>query len=66
VAKLSPRQLAWRGRIETGIRIAQPFLDLVLAAGERISRMAEREELETGGGARTSLAPGQEEAARGH
>lgn len=39
----SPRQLAWRSRIETGIRIAEPFLNAVLAAGDRISRSVDRE-----------------------
>jgi hypothetical protein len=44
VAKPSPRQLAWRGRIEAGLHVAAPFLDLVLAVGERISRMVDRDE----------------------
>ena len=37
----SPTQLAWRGRIESGLRIAAPFLDLVLLAGDRLSRAIE-------------------------
>jgi hypothetical protein len=42
----TPTQLAWRGRIEAVLRIAAPALDLVLAAGDRLSRIVEREELE--------------------
>jgi hypothetical protein len=42
----TPTQLAWRARIEAGLRLAAPFLDLVLAAGDRLSRVVEREELE--------------------
>jgi hypothetical protein len=46
VAQLSSSQLIWRGRIEAGIRIAAPALDLVLAVGDRISRTVDREEPE--------------------
>jgi hypothetical protein len=46
VAQLSHSQLIWRGRIETGLRFAAPVLDLVLAAGDRLSRIADREEPE--------------------
>ena len=46
MAPPSPTQLAWRGRIETLIRIAQPGLDLVLKGGERLSRAVEREDLD--------------------
>ncbi|MDX6640265.1 MAG: hypothetical protein QOF12_1276 [Solirubrobacteraceae bacterium] len=46
MAPPSPTQLAWRGRIETMIRLAQPALDLVLAAGERVSRIVEPEDLD--------------------
>jgi hypothetical protein len=46
VAQLSHTQLIWRGRIETGLRFAAPVLDLVLAAGDRVSRIADREEPE--------------------
>jgi hypothetical protein len=46
VAQLSHTQLIWRGRIETGLRFAAPVLDLVLAAGDRLSRIADREEPE--------------------
>ena len=44
MAQLTPTQLAWRGRIEAGIRLAAPFLDLVLAAGDRLSRTVERDD----------------------
>jgi hypothetical protein len=46
VAQLSHSQLIWRGRIETGLRFAAPVLDLVLAAGDRLSRAVDREEPE--------------------
>ena len=46
MAPPSPTQLAWRGRIEAVIRLAQPGLDLVLAAGERLSRAVERDDLD--------------------
>ncbi len=46
MAQLSHNQVVWRGRIETGLRFAAPVLDLVLAAGDRVSRIADREEPE--------------------
>jgi hypothetical protein len=46
VAQLSSSQLTWRGRIEAGIRIVAPALDLVLAAGDRLSRVVGRDEPE--------------------
>jgi hypothetical protein len=46
VAQRSSSQLIWRGRIEAGIRIVAPALDLVLAAGDRVSRAVDREEPE--------------------
>jgi hypothetical protein len=46
VAPPSPTQLAWRGRIEATLRVAGPFLDLVLAAGDRLSRVLVRSEVE--------------------
>lgn len=45
-ATLTPAQLRTRGRVETVIGIAAPFLDLVLAVGDRISRAAEPEDYE--------------------
>lgn len=38
---MTPAQLARRDRIEVLIGAAAPLLDLVLAAGDRISRIAE-------------------------
>jgi hypothetical protein len=46
VAQLTPSQLRWRGRIETGLRFAAPVLDLVLAGGDRLSRIVDRDEPE--------------------
>lgn len=37
----SPRLLAWRGRIEAGLRLAAPALDLLLVAGDRVARTVE-------------------------
>ena len=42
MAARSPMQLANRRRIEGAIRLAAPFLDLLLAAGDRVSRLAAR------------------------
>ena len=44
MAPPSPTQLAWRGRIEAVLRVAAPALDLLLAAGDRVSRAVDREE----------------------
>jgi hypothetical protein len=46
VAKPSPSQIAWRRRIEAALRVAAPFLDLVLLAGDRVSRLVERQDPE--------------------
>jgi hypothetical protein len=46
MAQLTPRQQTARARIETLIRVAEPLLDLVLGAGDRLSRSAERDELD--------------------
>jgi hypothetical protein len=46
MAVRSPRQLANRRRIESLIRLAAPALDLLLAAGDRVSRVAGRGEIE--------------------
>jgi hypothetical protein len=42
MAAPSPTQLAWRGRIEAVLRVVGPGLDLLLAAGDRLSRIADR------------------------
>ena len=46
MAVRSPSQLANRARIERLLRIAAPVLDLVLAAGDRVSRVAGRNEID--------------------
>jgi hypothetical protein len=45
VAHRTPRQLALRRRIEGLIRVAAPVLDVVLFAGEQVSRVAGRNEI---------------------
>ena len=42
MAQLTPTQLRRRGRVELLIRILQPGLDLMLAAGDRVSRVVDR------------------------
>jgi hypothetical protein len=46
VAHRTPTQLAVQRRIEALIRLAAPVLDVVLFAGERVSRVAGRNEIE--------------------
>ena len=46
MAKLSAEQLRTRDRFETVIRLAAPALNLVLAAGERLSRIVEPDDPE--------------------
>jgi hypothetical protein len=46
VAPLTPDQLRTRRRVESLIRLMAPALDLVLAAGDRVSRMVERDDVE--------------------
>ncbi len=46
VASSTPTQLRWRRRIEAGLRLAAPALDLLLFAGDRLSRVVERDDLE--------------------
>jgi len=46
LAPLTPDQLRTRQRIEGLIRLAVPALDLVLAVGERVSRIVEPEDVE--------------------
>jgi len=43
---MTQRQLAMRRRTERVIALLAPGLDLLLAAGERVSRVAERDQLE--------------------
>jgi hypothetical protein len=46
MAPLTPAQLRTRRRVESVIRVLAPALDLVLAAGDRVSRVVEREDVE--------------------
>jgi hypothetical protein len=46
VAQLTPDQLRMRQRFEGLIRLAAPALDLVLAVGERVSKVVEPEDVE--------------------
>ncbi len=46
MAPLTPGQLRTRRRVETVIRMMAPALDLVLAAGDRVSRIVERDDPE--------------------
>jgi len=46
MAPLTPGQLRTRQRVEGLIRLAAPALDLVLAAGERLSKVVEPEDVE--------------------
>jgi hypothetical protein len=43
---MTPDQVRTRRRVETVIRVIAPALDLVLAAGDRISRVVEPEDVE--------------------
>lgn len=45
-SRLTPAQLRNRERVETLIGVAAPFLDLLLAVGDRISRIAEPQDHE--------------------
>ena len=40
----SPSQLVWRRRIEAGLRLAEPGLNLLLLAADRFSRAVDRDE----------------------
>jgi hypothetical protein len=46
VAKLTPDQARNRERVESVIRLMAPALNLVLAAGERLSRIVEPDDPE--------------------
>lgn len=39
MSQLSPTQALWRGRIEAGLRVAAPALDLLLAFGDKASHL---------------------------
>lgn len=42
----SATQLAWRNRLEAVLRLIEPGLNLMLAAGDRVSRIADRDALD--------------------
>jgi hypothetical protein len=44
--RMTPDQVRTRRRVESVIRVISPALDLVLAAGDRISRVVEPEDVE--------------------
>lgn len=44
MAPLTPDQLRTRRRVESLIRLMAPALDLVLAVGDRVSRIVERDD----------------------
>jgi uncharacterized protein YggE len=46
MAPPTPDQVRTRARVEAVIRLMAPALDLVLAAGDRVSRVVEREDSE--------------------
>ena len=46
MAPLTPGQLRTRERVEGVIRLASPFLDMVLAVGDRVSRVVEPTDVE--------------------
>ena len=46
MAPITPDQLRTRQRVEGLIRLMAPALDMVLAVGERVSRIVEPEDVE--------------------
>jgi hypothetical protein len=46
MAPLTPSQLRTRQRVESLIRLASPALDIVLAVGDRVSRIVEPNDVE--------------------
>jgi hypothetical protein len=46
MAPLTPGQLRTRRRVETVIKMMAPALDVVLAVGDRVSRIVERDDPE--------------------
>ncbi len=46
MAPPTPTQLAWRRRVEAVLRVAAPGLNLILFAGDRLSRRTESEDLD--------------------
>jgi hypothetical protein len=60
LASLTPEQRRRRERIEGLIRLAEPALNLVLVAGERLSRIVERDDHDYYPPQRGHLPPGAE------
>jgi hypothetical protein len=61
---MTPDQLRTRARVETLIRLVAPGLNLVLAAGERLSRVVEPDDTEyypVRAGVAESEVPGRDE-----
>ena len=46
MAVRNAQQLLWKRRIEHGIRMVAPVLDAVLVVGDRVSRIAGRNDFE--------------------
>ena len=46
MAQPSSGQLLWRRRVETALGVVAPALDLLLSAGDRLSRAVERDDLD--------------------
>jgi hypothetical protein len=65
VASPTPTQLAWRGRIEAALRVAAPFLDLLLAAGDRLSRAVDRDSLDAAPSRPVTTTPAQRRVGAG-
>lgn len=63
MARLTPDQQRTRDRVETVIRLMAPGLNLVLAAGERLSRIVEPDDHEYYP-IRTTLPGGEDERPR--
>lgn len=56
MAPPTPNELVWRGRIEAMLKVAAPFLDFMLAVGDRVSRAVDRDELQASDPARPQIA----------
>jgi hypothetical protein len=63
MAPLTPEQRRTRDRVETVIRLMAPGLNLLLAAGERLSRIVEPDDYEYYP-IRTTLPEGEEQPKR--
>jgi hypothetical protein len=46
MSPITPEQLRTRRRVETLIRLMAPALDVVLAVGDRVARVVERDDTE--------------------